>query len=122
MSNTHARALDALEVLAVEVEFSHFGWANSIREALAALSAPAAVAGWQPIETAPKDGEFLLGVWEGEWRKPKQRFRVYHATGHDNGPSWAMRGSYRTEEGGAYEVAGWMPLPTAPKPSPEGQS
>lgn len=69
---------------------------------------------WQPIETAPKSGEFLLGVWEGSWNNPCQRFRVYHASGYSSGPSWAMLGRYRTEEGGAYKLAGWQPLPPAP--------
>lgn len=70
---------------------------------------------WQPISTAPKDGKILLGVWEGDWNNPKQRFKVYEATMYKTGPSWAMQGKYRTEEGGAYKVAGWMPLPPPPK-------
>lgn len=70
---------------------------------------------WLPIESAPKTGEFLLAVWEGDWNNPKQRYRVYHATGAGkHGPSWAARGHYRTEEGGAYEMAGWQPLPPQP--------
>lgn len=81
-------------------------------------AAPVAVASqWQPIETAPKKGEFLLGVWEGNWNNPRQRFVVYHAStfGSLAGISWAKKGNYRTEEGGAFETAGWMPLPPAPK-------
>lgn len=66
---------------------------------------------WLPIEKMPKSGEFLLGVWSGDWRNPKQRFTVFHATGYKDGASWAMKGNYRTEEGGAYSLAGWMPLP-----------
>jgi hypothetical protein len=73
-------------------------------------------AGWQPIETAPKSGEFLIGVWEGDWNQPRTRFRIYHATGFPQGPSWAQKGNYRTEEGGAYELAGWMAAPKEPKP------
>ena len=70
---------------------------------------------WQPIETAPKNGEFLIAVWEGNWNNRKERIRYYHANGYPSGPSWSMKGNYRTEEGGAYEVAGWMPLPEPPK-------
>ena len=70
---------------------------------------------WRPIETAPKDGGILLGVWEGDWNNPKHRFRVYEATMYKTGPSWAMQGNYRTEEGGAYKIAGWLPLPAAPE-------
>lgn len=72
---------------------------------------------WQPIGTAPKSGEFLIGVWEGSWDNPKQGFRVYHAHGTKYGPSWAMRDNYREAEGGAYELAGWMPLPPPPTPT-----
>ena len=72
---------------------------------------------WMPIETAPKSGEFLLGVWEGDWGNPHQMFRVYHANGYPQGPSWAR--SYRTEEGEAFEKVGWMPLPPPPKPAEE---
>ena len=42
---------------------------------------------WQPVNTMPKSGEFLIGVWEGEWREPRQRFRIYEATGFPTGPS-----------------------------------
>jgi hypothetical protein len=77
---------------------------------------------WMPIETAPKSGEFLIAVWSGSWSNPRQQYVIYHAHGGQNGPSWAMRGHYRTEEGGSYEVAGWMPLlpPPKEKPSVEG--
>lgn len=68
---------------------------------------------WQPIETAPTTGEFLLAVWEGEWSEPKKHYRVYHATGYRSGPVWAK--SYRTAEGEAYLKAGWMPLPEPPQ-------
>jgi len=71
--------------------------------------------GWEPAATVPKSGEYLLCVWEGDWNEVKKRCRVYHATGHKDGPSWAMMGSYRLEEGGAYKIAGWMPLPEPPK-------
>lgn len=75
---------------------------------------PAPEPQWQPIETAPKDGDFLLGVWEGSWHNPRKRFQVYQARhGFVGKPSWA--GNYRTEEGEAYEIAGWMPLPAAPE-------
>jgi len=70
---------------------------------------------WQKIETAPKTGDFLLAVWEGDWNNPRQRYRIYYATGYSDSPSWAMKGHYRTEEGGAYSLVGWMPLPEAPK-------
>jgi len=65
---------------------------------------------WQPIETAPKDNKkILLLVWEGEWRKPRQIREVRF--GYNGRPI----NRYRTEEGEAYEVTHWMPLPEPPK-------
>lgn len=79
---------------------------------------------WNPMATAPKSGSFLLAVWEGDWNNPRQRYCVYHAYGGKFGPEWSMRGHYRTEEGGAYEMAGWLPLPPPPVatvPTPAAQ-
>lgn len=72
-------------------------------------------AGWKPIDTAPKDGVFLIAVWEGEWRNVHKSWCVYQATSRYGQVDWSMKGQYRTEEGGAYKIAGWMPLPDAPK-------
>jgi hypothetical protein len=69
---------------------------------------------WRPLVTAPKHGRFLVGVWEGEWRNPRQRFVVHGAWGTKHGVSWHKRASYRTEEGEAYEAVGWMPAPGPP--------
>jgi hypothetical protein len=65
--------------------------------------------GWQPIETAPRDGRHFLAVVEGEVR------RVYHGkTSHvplygfclsDQGP----------EDCDLCEPTRWRPLPTPPK-------
>ena len=73
---------------------------------------------WQSTESMPKSGSFLIGVWEGEWRDPKQNFRVYVATGFPSGPVWGR--SYRTVEGEAYEVVGWMVKPPAPDEDCDG--
>ena len=67
---------------------------------------------WQPMETMPKSGSFLIGVWEGEWREPRQNFRVYEASGFSSGPVWGQH--YRTAEGESYEVVGWMEKPLPP--------
>ena len=64
---------------------------------------------WKPTETAPKSGEFLVSVWEGDWNQPRQNLRFYHASGYPSGPVWGKR--YSTEEGQAYELFRWMPLP-----------
>lgn len=65
------------------------------------------------VESIPTTGEFLIAVWEGDWGNVKQNLRFYHAHGYKNDPSWAK--NYRTEEGEAYKIAGWMPLPPAPE-------
>ena len=70
---------------------------------------------WMPVETAPKSGQFLIAVFSGDWNNPSKTYTVFHAHGYKDGPSWAMRGMYRTEEGGAYKIAGWMPLPAPPE-------
>ncbi len=68
---------------------------------------------WKPVSSMPQEGEFLIGVWEGEWRSPKQTFHVYEATGFPTGPVWGM--TYRTVEGEAYEVVCWMEKPAPPE-------
>lgn len=67
---------------------------------------------WQPVETMPKSGNFLIGVWEGEWREPRQEFRIFEATGFPNYPVWGRQ--YATASGEAYEVVGWMRKPLPP--------
>lgn len=68
---------------------------------------------WEPVETMPKSGSFLIGVWEGEWREPRQQFHVYEAIGFSTGPVWGQQ--YRNVEGEVYEVVGWMQKPMPPK-------
>lgn len=98
-----------------DAELMEAAWNALVKTAESNSATKQAEPAWQPIETAPKDGKILLGVWEGDWNNPKQQFRVYEATIYKTGPSWAMKGNYRTEEGGAYKIAGWMPLPPAPE-------
>lgn len=70
---------------------------------------------WQPVDTIPEEGEFILAVWEGGWDNPYKRLKVYHAHGFPTRPAWG--GSYRTEEGEAYRLAGWMPIPKLSPPT-----
>lgn len=69
---------------------------------------------WCSVDTFPKFGLFVLGVWEGDWGDPKGDFRVYLARGTTNGPLWGRE--YRTTDGEAYLIHGWFPLiiPTSP--------
>lgn len=65
----------------------------------------------QPPSTMPTSGEFIIAVWEGDWDNPKQKLKFYHAYAFPRGPVWGAR--YSTEEGEAYKINGWMPLPEA---------
>ena len=82
--------------------------------ALAALRRePAATegAGWQPIETAPKDGraiQLVSGNWQttGSWHKAYQCWTT-------NGPVYSK---YPADE----QPTHWMPLPAPPAKHPSG--
>jgi len=56
---------------------------------------------WQPIETAPKDGRYLLLLADSQ----------FHRIGFWNGSSW--------DDGDFYDhmadITHWMPLPEPPK-------
>jgi hypothetical protein len=118
---------DELEVRALEAESIglesnaavNYAHVKSKRDAADRLDALLDASGreWLAMDSCPKSGEFLLGVWEGDWNNPRQRFAIYQATGYREGPSWSMKGHYRTEEGGAYKTAGWMPMIPAPTPT-----
>lgn len=71
---------------------------------------------WQPASTAPKDGKFLIGVWLGDWNNPQQSFVVMEARFFQGAIYWEKNDwRYRTEEGGVYDVVGWMPRPQSPE-------
>ena len=71
---------------------------------------------WQSLETIPNKGTFLIAVWEGDWNDIYKRKAVYEATNYIGyGLNWAQKGFYRTEEGQAYKVVGWMPIPEFPE-------
>jgi len=60
---------------------------------------------WQPIETAPKDGTFILlydknvGVHQGRW------------IGSPFSMGWRQCSNF-----GMYDATHWMPLPPPPQP------
>lgn len=124
-------------------------WGKSEAEAIAAWNARAAIAampGWQPIETAPRDGTLFLmrnadhhsfGVW------PAQRWVTYeysteisdfiardrgawiHARniepdyeeGHTTGGVAQMPSSVASDEGNKSARYEWQPLPPPPETS-----
>ena len=89
---------------------------------LAAAPQPAVAAGWQSIETAPKDGSYLL-LWEQYSDAP---FVGYWSDG-----SWSVSHEHVDAEGGwdganvvdalSMPITHWMPLPAAPGPA-DGES
>ena len=77
-------------------------------------AAPAAPAGWQPIETAPKDGtQIALATHKtahaGRWQQ-----RMY-------GDNWWMSGDYVAAFSTINPPTHWMPLPAAPG-APQGDA
>ena len=80
------------------------------------------MAGWQPIETAPKDGSYLL-LWEQYSDAP--------FVGYWSGGSWSVSHEHVDAEGGwdganvvdalSMPITHWMPLPPAPGPA-DGES
>ena len=78
--------------------------------------------GWQPIETAPKDGTFLL-LWE--------QYSTNPFIGSWLGTRWTVSHEHVDAEGGwdganvvdalSMPVTHWMPLPAAPGPA-DGES
>lgn len=70
---------------------------------------------WQPIETAPKDGSFVLGCQEGPWtewfRQSCAPQTVAYRTYHPNQPGKAK---WRDKDGKPVFITHWMPLPPAP--------
>lgn len=70
------------------------------------------VAGWQPIETAPKDGTTILGYYYG-----KILMAHWEADGSENRggePAWIDGSFDKYEEFFVYPLTHWMPLPSAP--------
>ena len=89
-------------------------------EALLAAPPTAQAEGWRPIETAPKDGSYLL-LWEQYSDAP--------FVGYWSGGSWSVSHEHVDAEGGwdganvvdalSMPITHWMPIP-APPTSAEG--
>ena len=70
-------------------------------------------AGWQPIETAPKDGSFYLAFGEGKTWTQNQPNGCYPGEWYFSESRGEWRGYSLTDES-----THWMPLPTQPKDAP----
>lgn len=75
----------------------------------------ASVPQWQPIETAPKDGTWVL-LYQGEHVFQGYWFNIIE--GHERWADHSASGC-----GGYVEAmpTHWMPLPPAPKPQKDGE-
>jgi hypothetical protein len=62
------------------------------------------IVGWQPIETAPKDGTEILAVWCG---------KLMLALWNTEANNWQEYSNGDFDTGG--ELTHWMPLPEPPK-------
>lgn len=69
--------------------------------------------GWRPIETAPKDGRFLVfgGTWRGDWSGENQSPRAVMIDRDDAAFSVADTEYYGPE---IVAPTHWRPLPTPP--------
>ncbi len=78
-------------------------------DAYSAGPVDATVRGWQPIETAPKDGTLILGwcVHDADeyWIEERKRMTVYGA--HSEGLSHVEDGPHVLEWGGALDDRTW---------------
>ena len=102
-------------VVALEWMLSEFpeeiteGEKQARANASASLS-EAKAGGWQPIETAPKDGTSILGYWLGG-----QHDCAIHATKFIRGRWWATNEDFPQRE-----PTHWQPLPAPPAQRGEG--
>jgi hypothetical protein len=62
--------------------------------------------GWQPIETAPRDGEYFL-AWNGNWRGLAR----FWEPNYEGDPPWVDE----TTQYIVPEPTHWMPLPEPPE-------
>ena len=81
----------------------------ALKKQLRAALANAEPAGWQPIETAPKDGSFYLAFGEGKTWTQNQPNGCYPGEWHFSESRGEWRGHALTND-----ATHWMPLPHSP--------
>lgn len=95
----------------------HFADAHSFTAAAQITDALNATAGggWQPIETAPRDGSAILVVEAAKPEHPylwEKRYQAVHEASFEDG-QWSD-GCCSPLENKYFHVTHWMPLPPAP--------
>lgn len=68
---------------------------------------------WQPIETAPEDGAWVI-LSDGEQVQPGYYWAILFGTGDKEWVTYSHRADW---EEVPFEPTHWMPLPNPPKPS-----
>lgn len=77
---------------------------------------------WQPIETAPKDGAWVLlyspDERERERGDPAVQVGCWGSSGYNRNNHWVYgpEGHEHAHRHGFYGATHWMPLPEPPKP------
>ena len=105
------RREDALKAIYDALTYANSGQSEFVQQRIRALPAVQFDAGWQPIETAPKDGTVIL-TWGC----------IHNDGGVDMGETPACRtswwldvyASWYCELWGGHEPTHWMPLPAPP--------
>lgn len=66
-------------------------------------------------ERKPKvEEKVILCIWEGSWDDPRESRQIKLGRYYKNGHFGVIGSVYRTEEGEAYEITHWIPLPEPP--------
>lgn len=84
-------------------------------DAIARRLTDAEQAQWRPIETAPKDGTFVLACHVGPWAETYEQWRAPMTVAwrgfHPNAPG---KKQWRNSDGKPVGPTHWMPLPAPP--------
>ena len=98
-------------------DFEAFGCTDvpaDIRTILSALSRAEAAQAWQPIETAPKDGRYILIAAPSGYTTTPLRVEVCHYDAEYRPlQPWVNHSNDSFTDGGAPPTL-WMPLPASP--------
>lgn len=105
-TNTHLRT-QLSESLARE---------SQLREALRQCDRLLCAGGWQPIETAPKDGTFIL-VTGFNYGAPEKGRHYAVAAWCERRGSWHEEAEWDENYSCLAYLAHWIPLPPAPEPA-----
>jgi hypothetical protein len=110
MTITHDQAEEAMKtILHDSPSLEAYQWSiDALRAYIAQNREAAAVSGWQPIETAPKDGSRLWLYWPTRNETDRQSVGWWHESVHG---CWWMDPADTESEGPTH----WRELPAPPQ-------